>query len=245
MRDRRGARALRIVAVILMSLTAVFTIMGGAGTTCVALDPTGYDGKFIGLAPFQLLYILFVVVTLAIGVMGVRAVVLIVRGARNAYRYALIALIAGAVVGIGHVIASRMLRGGSMPVDMVVYTTLATLAFFLVIRLPALWQGANFAKGDGSRATGQGAATAAMAACGLLALTIQLLMAPTHTIGGVNYADVWHVSLAAIGGALIVWSAARFLRRGLRAEHSGRLRDEHGKNPAGSEPRHLPARGLS
>jgi len=43
----------------------------------------------------------------------------------------------------------------------------------------------------------------AMAATGLLALTIQFIMAPTHTIGGINYADVWHTTFTIIGVTLI------------------------------------------
>ena len=217
MRDKGWAKFLRIVAIVLMSLTALFTIMGGAGTSCVALNPAGYGPKFAGIAPFQWLYILFVVVTLAIGVMGVRAVVLLVRGTRNAYRYALIALVSGAVVGIIHLVASRLLRGGSMPVDMVVYTTIVTLVVFLLIRIPAIWQGVNFEKPEAAQGSGMGAAAAAMVTCGLLALTVQFLMAPTHTIGGVNYADVWHGVLSGIGIALLAGGVGSFLRDTRRA----------------------------
>ena len=53
MRNQGWAKALRIMAIILISLTALFTIMGGAGTTCVALNPTGFGGKFAGIAPYQ------------------------------------------------------------------------------------------------------------------------------------------------------------------------------------------------
>lgn len=233
MRDAGWAKVLRIVVLVLMSLTAFLTIMAGAGTTCVALNPTGFGGKFAGIASFQWLYILlFVVGTLAIGVMGVRAVVLIVRGARNAYRYSLIALIAGAVVGIGHIAASRALRGGSMPVDMVVYVTLVTLVVFLLIRIPAVWQGVDFEKPERASGSGKGAAAAAMAACGLLALTIQFLMEPTHTIGGVNYADAWHITLTAIGATLLAWSAARFLRGALRLDALEALPGELRSEPA-------------
>ena len=220
MRDKGWAKFLRIVAIVLMSLTALFTIMGGAGTSCVALNPAGYGPKFAGIAPFQWLYILFVVVTLAIGVMGVRAVVLLSRGAGNAYRYALIALTAGAAVGIIHLVASRLLRGGSMPVDMVVYTTIVTLVVFLLIRIPAVWQGVNFEKPESTNGSGKGAAAAAMVACGLLALTIQFLMAPTHTIGGVNYADVWHWVLSGIGVALVAGGVGLFQRDAIRSRPS-------------------------
>src|SRR5512141_833583 len=116
-RNTWWAKTLRIICIVLMSLTAAFTLMGGAGTTCVALNPTGFGGKFSGIAPFQWLYILFVLVTVAIGVMGVRAVVVLSRGKQASYRFALITLLAGAVVGLVHMLVSRALRGGSMPVD--------------------------------------------------------------------------------------------------------------------------------
>jgi hypothetical protein len=33
---------------------------------------------------------------------------------------------------------------------------------------------------------------------------VQFLMAPTHTVEGVNYADVWHWMLTVLGSALAV-----------------------------------------
>jgi hypothetical protein len=200
-----------------MSLTAAFTILGGAGTSCVALDPSGYEGKFAGIAPFQWLYILFVIVTLAIGVLGVRAAVLLIQGKRNAYRDSLIALAAGTVVGVAHIAASRLLRGGSMPVDMVVYTTLLTLIVFLLFRIPGVWRGVDFEKPGGGNDTAQQPAAIALALTGLLGLTIQFFMAPTHTIAGVNYADAWHVVMSAVGLALIAGGASLRLRGAPRA----------------------------
>jgi hypothetical protein len=203
------AKLLRIVGIVFMSLTALFTILGGAGTTCVALNPTGFGDTFAPIAKFQWLYILFVLVTVAIGVMGVRAVVLLVKGKKNAYRYSLIALMMGTVVGAIHMAFSRNLRGGSsMPVDMVVYTTVLTLIIFLLFRIPAIWQGVNFEKPEDENKNGKQAAAIALGACGLLSLTIQFLMAPTHTIGGINYADVWHTTLTVLGLVLILGSIA-------------------------------------
>jgi len=40
-----------------------------------------------------------------------------------------------------------------------------------------------------------GAAALTLGAGGVLSLTILFLMAPTHTVGGVNYADAWHFGL--------------------------------------------------
>jgi hypothetical protein len=212
MRNKWWAKMLRIVGIVLMSLTALFTLMGGAGTTCVALNPAGFGGKFAGIAPFQWLWILFVLVGLAAGVMGVRAVVLLIKGTRNAYRYAFIALIIGTVINAIHLYASRLLRGGSLPVDMVLYTNVLTLVIFLLLRIPGIWQAVDFEKPAGEKKTGRQAAAIALASCGLLALTIQVWMAPTHVINGINYADVWHVAMTGIGLVLILAGIAAGVR---------------------------------
>ena len=212
MRNKWWAKLLRIVGIVFMSLTALFTLMGGAGTSCVALNPTGYDGKFAGIAPFQWLWILFVLIGVAAGIMGVRAVVLLIKGTKNAWRYSMIALVLGSILNAVHLVASRALRGGSsMPVDMVLYTNVLTLIIFLIYHFPGIWESVDYQKPEGEKKTGKQAAAIALGATGLLSLTIQFLMAPTHTIGGINYADIWHATLTLIGLALILGGAATAL----------------------------------
>ena len=198
------SKLLRIVAIVLMSLTAAFTLMGGAGTSCVALNPAGFGGKFAGIAPYQWLWILFVVVGIIAGILGVRAVVRLVKGQPGGYRAALIALLLGTVINAIHLYASRSLRGSSMPVDGVLYMNLLTLVVFLILRIPKIRQGIQLERPSSQKPDGGGIAAIALAAVGLLTLTIQFLMAPTHTIEGFNYADAWHVSLTMIGSGLIL-----------------------------------------
>lgn len=206
-------KALRVTGIVLMSLTAAFTLMGGIGTTCVALDPTGFGGKFAGIAPFQWLYILFVIVTTAIGAWAVRVVVELVRGRRGSYRRALMVLAAGVLVGGVHTAASRALRGSSMPVDMVVYTTLLTLIVFLLFGLPGVRQTVGLERGGNGDTKDKAAAAIALAATGLLTLTMQFLMAPTHSIGGVNYADAWHAALSVLGCSQLLAAGMILMRR--------------------------------
>ncbi len=204
MRNTWWAKTLRIVAIVLMALTATFTLMGGAGTTCVTINPTGYSGKFAGIAPYQWLWVLFVLIGIAAGVLGVRAVVQLVRGTKGAYQSAMIALIIGTVINAIHMFASRALRGSSMPVDGVLYANVLTLIVFLIIRIPGIWQGVNFEKPAGETPTGKHAASIALGAVGLLTLTIQFLMAPTHIIDGINFADAWHITLSVVGSGMIL-----------------------------------------
>src|SRR5512143_707687 len=121
------ARSLRFIGILLMALTGGFTLLGGIGTSCAALVPTRYD-SMAALAPFQWLYILFVLIGVVLGVLGIRATIMLIKGADKSYRDALTILLAGVIVGFIHIFASRALRGKSMPVDAVVYTTVLTLA---------------------------------------------------------------------------------------------------------------------
>jgi hypothetical protein len=114
-------------------------------------------------------------------------------------------LVAGLVIGGFHIYMSRMLRGKSMPVDAVVYMTALTLIVFLLLRIPFIWQGVNFEKGDSRSNRMAGGAAAIL--LGLMTLTIQYMMGPTHTWGGVNYANAFHAVLTAAGIALLVIGA--------------------------------------
>ena len=146
--------------------------------------------------------------------MGVRAAILLVKGAQNSYRRALFVLAAGIAIGVVHMLASRALRGSSMPVDAVTYTTVLTLIVFLILRIPAIWQAVDFAKGH-PRAN-QSAVGAAAIVIGLLALTVQFLMGSTHTWDGVNYADAFHVSMTIIGFLFLLVGAGLVIRRDTR-----------------------------
>ncbi len=203
-KNSSAAKLLRIFGIVLMGLTAFFTVASGAGTACVALAAGKFGAGMAPLAPYQWLYRIFVVVTLGIGILGAWAVYLLVKGRPKSYRHAVTALVLGIAVGAIHMLASRALRGKSMPTDAVVYTTVFTLIVFLLLRLPAIWQGVDFETPEKGGKTGGQAAAIVLAVCGLLTLTIQDWMAPTHTIGGVNHADAWHAALALLGGGLIV-----------------------------------------
>lgn len=203
-------KILRVVAIVLMGVTAAFSLLGGAGTVCVALAAEKFGDRMALIAPYKWLYILFVLTTLAVGVMGVRAVIMLIRGRPGAYRAALTALVSGTVIGVIHIIASRLIRGASMPVDAVVYTTVLTLVYFLVLRIPGIWSRINFEKSAGDKNIARNAAGLALSLSGLLTLTVQYWAGPTHMFMGVNYADVWNTELAFIGWGLILLGFSLF-----------------------------------
>ena len=201
------AKFLRFIGIVLMALTGGFTLLGGVGTTCAALAPTKYE-SMASLAPFQWLYILFVLTGIVIGVWGIWATIKLVKGTSDSYKMSIQALTAGVVIGFIHIYMSRMLRGKSMPVDAVVYTTVLTLIVFLLFRIPGIWQGVNFDKGGGNRTAGGAAAII----LGLFTLTVQHTMASTHTWGGVNYADTFNTAMTLIGSALVLSGMGYLIR---------------------------------
>jgi hypothetical protein len=194
----------RVIAIILMGLTAAFTLMGGAGTVCVALAAEKFSERLALIAPYKWLYIFFVLATLAVGVMGVRALVYLIKGRPGAYRVAMIALLLGLAIGIIHIVASRLIRGASMPVDAVVYTTLLTLIYFLFLRLPGIWSQVGLEKPARDKDLPRNAAAITSLLIGVLTLTVQYWAGLTHIFGGVNYADAWHNQLAVVGWGLII-----------------------------------------
>lgn len=195
------AKFLRFIGILFMALTGGFTLLGGVGTSCAALFPTKWE-SMAPLAPYQWLYILFVFGTTAIGVWGIWATVKLIKGTPDSYLMSLKALVAGVAVGGFHIYMSRLLRGKSMPVDAVVYMTVLTLVIFLLFRIPGIWQGVNFDKGNGGNNKMAGGAAAIV--LGLLCLTIQYIAGPTHTWNGVNYADVFNTAMTIIGIACLL-----------------------------------------
>ena len=208
-RNTWWGKTLRFIGIVLMAMTGGFTLLGGIGTTCAALFPTKWD-SLAPLASFQWLYILFVLTGIAIGVWGIWATVKLVRGTTDSYKMSLYALIAGAVIGGIHIAVSRAVRGKSMPVDAVVYTTVLTLIVFLLFRIPFIWNGVNFDKGSDKTSHMAGGAAAIL--LGIFTLTIQYMMASTHTWDGINYADAFNASMALLGSALILGGAGFLLR---------------------------------
>ncbi|HNA88843.1 MAG TPA: hypothetical protein PK989_06035 [Anaerolineales bacterium] len=214
------AKFLRFIGIVLMGLTGGFTLLGGIGTTCAALFPTQYD-SMAALAPFQWLYILFVITGIAIGLWGLWATIKLVRGTSDSYKMSLQALVAGTVIGWLHIYMSQMLRGKSMPVDAVVYTTIFTLVIFLIFRIPSIWQGVNFEKGNTKNNLPAGGSAAIL--LGIMTLTIQYTMGSTHTWGGVNYADTFNSSMTGIGLGLLLLGAGLFVSGAMVEGTVGRL----------------------
>src|SRR5574338_892263 len=209
-RNTWWGKILRFVGIVLMALTAGFTLLGGIGTTCAALFPTRW-ASMAPLASFPWLYILFVLSGVALGILGLWATVKLVRGTSDAYKMTIQVLVAGVIIGGFHIYMSRFLRGKSMPVDAVVYMTLLTLVIFLIFRIPFIWRGVDFDKGH--RKSNRMAAGVASILLGILTLTIQYTMSSTHTWDGINYANTFNMLMVSSAIGLLLLGARLLIGR--------------------------------
>lgn len=202
-------KILRITALILFGLTVVFSLLGGIGSSCVALGAEKYT-SMVALVPFKWLYQILVVLTIGASLYGIKALFDLVKRREGAFREAFIALIACLVLALVQVIASRILRGKSMPNDMRVYIGVVTVIVFLLLRLPGVWNQAGMELPGGH--SGALAAGLSLFMCGVTILTVHLWVGTTHTWEGVNFADVWHTQLAVLGWGLVVGSLLPFIK---------------------------------
>ena len=101
-----------------------------------------------------------------------------------------------------------VLTGTAYPgtVDAVVYVTVLTLVVFLFLRIPFIWQGANFEKGDSKSNRMAGGVAAFLP--GLMTLTIQYTMGSTHTWNGINYANTFNTLMTTTGIGLLILGAS-------------------------------------
>ena len=66
--SQKTGSTLRIVAIVLVAASAAFTLLGGAGTTCVAFNAAEYGNAFKMFIPFAPTYQLFVYISLVTGI---------------------------------------------------------------------------------------------------------------------------------------------------------------------------------
>lgn len=194
---------LRVLTIILLSLTAAMTLLGGIGTTCVAFNAENFGPRMAALIPVKPIFQILVVVSIAAGIYGIYSIVRLAKGRKGAFPQALLFLVIGLAASGVQFYYSATLRGSTAPNNMRLYLTGLTLLVMFLLRLPGIWQRLGFEKDTLSSGTARPAGGAALFTCGMLTLTTPAWAAPTHIIDQFNTANVLFWPLL-IGGALLM-----------------------------------------
>lgn len=209
-------KKLKVVAIILLGMTAAMNLLGGAGTYCAAFSNNiGYRMAFKAIMDYRWLYQIVMVTTILTGITGVMALVNLIKGKPGVYRFTMIVLIIGTLLGGTQFFASTILRGKATPANVKFFTNLATLIFFLIMGLPGIKDKVDFSKpSEKSEMNSAGGLVAFLA--GITTLTIFAWAGPSHTFFGENWVFVFEWPLVVIGTALILGGFLVVLREVLK-----------------------------
>ena len=210
--SEKTGRILRTVAIVFLGLTAAMNILGGIGTTCAAFGFTmTYRRAFADLHEYKWLYQALVITTVLIGIAGAWATYALAKGKNKAFRNSMIILVIGTILAGVQFYASMSLRGEATPANVKFLANAATLIFFLVLRIPSVWQHMDFSEPE-ERIDGATAGGMAAIVAGLLVLTVPSWAASSHTYQGTNWVLVLEqqikfsgMLLVIVGGGVLAW----------------------------------------
>lgn len=210
MTTKSSGKFVRLAGIVLLAISAAFTLLGGVGTTCVAFGAENFGASMARLTPVKPIFQLLVVVSIAAALFGIYTTYHLSRGKSGTYRWAIIFLIVAGVASAIQFYYSLTLRGSTAPNNIRLFTTLFTLVVFLVLGFPGIWQKIGFEDGRPGAVDNRKAAGAALMITGLMVLSMPIWGAPTHMIDGVNTVNVLLIPLMITGGVLTSLGALFF-----------------------------------
>ncbi len=211
---------LRIVAIVLMGLNAVHTLLGAVGSICISWFPENYESLAV-IAPYKGVYQAATIFTFVAAIIGLAATYGLIRGKKWAYGVALGALLLGIATAGTKMYFSNMLRGSTAPTNMRFYFTIFALLFFLLLRIPGIWEKVDLSKSgkDGSSGTAVGVA---MILGGILSLTTPIWAGSSHIMNGYNLVLVLKIPLA-LGGSIMTLGGIYLLIKHSAASRSAKF----------------------
>ena len=211
-------KTLRIVAIILMGLTALQTLLGAVGSVCISWFPENYESLVV-VAPYKGVYQVATIFTFIAAFIALTATWGMIKGRSRAYRNALIALLLGLATAGTKMYFSSRLRGSTAPTNIRFYLTIVTLLYFLLLRIPGIWTKADLERAGNDGSAGV-AAGVVMILGGVVALTTPLWAGPSHVMDGYNLVLVLKTPLL-LGSGGLLGSGLTVLFRALSGKRAG------------------------
>ena len=211
MENPKNSKILRAVLFIFYLMTVLFTLVSGGGTYCAAFDTEKYPA-FASLIPYQSIYQVVCVISIAIGLWGLWVTVSFVRSKSNVFRDIIIVLSIGLVAAATQMITSEIARGASAPVNIRVYFTLFTLLLFLIVRYTSLWQQSGFNQSNNKESLGKSPVASALMLGGIMILTTHIWVGDTHfAANGYNWVNDFSLALNLSGLGMLFSGGSIFI----------------------------------
>jgi hypothetical protein len=212
--NKVSGKILRVIAIVLMAMTAAMNILGGAGTSCAAFFTKNYPPYWVLIKPvdYRWLYQTFVITTLVVGIVGIAVLVGLIRGGKHAYRNTLIILGIGSVLNAIHYISSLSIIGKAAPANVVFYINLFTLIVFLILAIPGLRALVDFSKSSKNADKMTGGGVAALIA-GIVILSTPMWVGASHAYMGRNWVDVLALPIY-VSGTILALGGMSLIARG-------------------------------
>lgn len=214
----KTGKILRIVALILIGMTAAMNILGGIGTSCAAFFTRDYPPMW-SLYDYRWLYQVFVITTTLVGIAGVWGTVTLAQGKKKAFRNVMIILIVGTLLALAQYIASQSLRGAATPANVKFFTNAFTLLYFAVLTIPSIRKYVDFEANEDSPDLAIGGGLAAIVAGGVV-MTVNSWVGSSHIFEGENWVSLIQRPLNLSGAFLVlagictlVWVVLMVIRR--------------------------------
>jgi hypothetical protein len=200
----KWGKILRAVAVIAAAMAAAFTLIGGAGTSCVAWNADTYGRAFAAFVPYMPVFQLFVYINAVTGIVGLWLTYRLVRGGNRAYA-GIVAIICLYLVTAGvQMWYSSTLKETAFldtaPNNMRFFVYALTLIVLIIVKLPGIRDKVDFTAPWRNPKSGAAAGGLAAIAIGALTLATPAWASANHLLGGENLVYVMIVPLTVIGG---------------------------------------------
>jgi hypothetical protein len=198
----KTGKILRIVAIVLIGMTAAMNILGGVGTSCAAFFTRDFPPMW-SLYDYRWLYQTFVITTTLVGIAGVWGTVTLAQGKKKAFRNVMIILVVGTVLALAQYIASQSLRGKATPANVKFFTNAFTLLYFAILTLPSIRKYVDFEAHEDSPDLAIGGGLAAIVAGGIV-MTVNSWVGSSHIFEGENWVTLIQRPLNLSGAFLLL-----------------------------------------
>jgi len=200
----------RGAAVLLMTLTTVFHIIGGIGAVCVSFGGPDYRPA-MPYIPYQHIYQPITIAVMILGFVFVILTYAMFRGERWAVWTAIGLMALSLIITYIRMRYSLMIRGGTAPTNVRFYITIVTFLYMVITQIPGIRNKVDWKRPLGKTGPYSTPGGLALMVAGLFTALSPWGVGSSHVFDGVNYAMIMMKPLVITGSLFMLTGAGLLL----------------------------------